>query len=59
MAQKIIDMNISWTLSQNVQNVKEEKEASKVAKKLSEEGLDTHFHVWTSETFIDHIKKSY
>ena len=40
----------------NVQNVKEEKEASKVAKKLSEEGLDTHFHVWTSETFIDHIK---
>lgn len=42
----------------NVQNVKEEKEASKVAKKLSEEGLDTHFHVWTSETFIDHIKKA-
>ena len=56
--QQAFEWSLYDAVLSNVQNVKEEKEASKVAKKLSEEGLDTHFHVWTSETFIDHIKKA-
>lgn len=41
----------------NVSNLKGE-EAIKVAKKDAEDGLDTHFHVWISETFIDHIQSA-
>ena len=41
----------------NISNLKGE-EAIEVAKKYSEDGLDTHFHVWTSETFIDHMQSA-
>jgi predicted SAM-dependent methyltransferase len=40
----------------NVSNIKEEEKLHAAAKKSTEEGLDTHFHVWTSETFLEHIE---
>ena len=41
----------------NISNLKG-SQAIEVAKKHTQEGLDTHFHVWTSETFIDHIQRA-
>lgn len=42
-------------VAMNIENLKEE-EAKEKATELLNEGMDTHFHVWTSETFIEHIK---
>lgn len=41
----------------NVSNLKCE-EAISEARRLTDSGLDTHFHVWTSETFIEHIQSA-
>jgi predicted SAM-dependent methyltransferase len=42
-------------VAENIENLKGE-EAQERARQLNEEGMDTHFHVWTSETFIEHIE---
>ncbi len=42
-------------IAQNIYNLKDEA-ATREAKDLYKKGLDIHFHVWTSETFIEHIQ---